>query len=248
MAKPTPLPLGRANPHIMQSRGAEPSIMNFYCTSYSTGFTKPNITNKRGKTKDIPAFSGGEVFIPRSAPQLKKTGFISEGDVYTTKSGEMGVKINSIIIHAVGPVWKGGLSSEAKTLSGLVKKCLIESNKNNCNSIVIPPISTGLFNYPVEDAVEVISKTVLEYVYENPSTTLSKIIFISNEETVVKSWELVLLYIANIYNIKIEKRAQKVQISNDRWLWKDDEGKWLFLINNIKFNKLILRKLESICI
>ena len=77
---------------------------------------------------------------------------------------------------------------------------------------------------------------------------ISKIIFISNEETVVKSWELVLLYIANIYNIKIEKRAQKVQISNDRWLWKDDEGKWLFLINNIKFNKLILRKLESICI
>ena len=77
MAKPTPLPLGRANPHIMQSRGAEPSIMNFYCTSYSTGFTKPNITNNRGKTKDIPAFSGGEVFIPRSAPQLKKTGFIS---------------------------------------------------------------------------------------------------------------------------------------------------------------------------
>ena len=179
---------------------------------------------------------------------IKKTGFLSEGDVYTTKSGEMGVKINSIIIHAVGPVWKGGLSSEAKTLSGLVKKCLIESSKNNCNSIVIPPISTGLFNYPVEDAVEVISKTVLEYVYENPSTTLSKIIFISNEETVVKSWELVLLYIENIYNIKIEKRAQKVQISNDRWLWKDDEGKWLFLINNIKFNKLILRKLESICI
>ena len=77
MAKPTPLPLGRANPHIMQSRGAESHIMNFYCTSYSTTFAKPNIPNNNGKAKDIPAFSGGEVFIPRSAPVYKKTGFIT---------------------------------------------------------------------------------------------------------------------------------------------------------------------------
>ncbi len=77
MAKPTPLPLGRANPHVMQSRGADPYIMNFYSTSYSTGFTKPNIEFAKGKRVDIPAYSGKEVFKPRSAPENKKTGYVA---------------------------------------------------------------------------------------------------------------------------------------------------------------------------
>lgn len=77
MAKPTPLPIGRANPHINQSRGAEPYIMNFYVTSYSTSFTKANIDNNKGRFKDIPAYSGNEEFKPRSAPENKKTGYTS---------------------------------------------------------------------------------------------------------------------------------------------------------------------------
>jgi O-acetyl-ADP-ribose deacetylase (regulator of RNase III) len=160
--------------------------------------------------------------------QIKKYGNLQEGDVFTTKSGEMGAKINSFIIHSAGPIWKGGLSSEDSTLFGLVKKCLNEAKKKNCSSILIPPISTGIFNFPIKDAVEVISRSVIEYINENCLTSLKKIIFISNEEEVVKSWELVLLYLANIHNIKIEKRAQKVQISNDTWFWKDDEGNEIF--------------------
>ena len=77
MAKPTPLPLGRANPHVMQSRGADPYIMNFYSTSYSTGYTKPSISFNKGRSLDIPAYSGKDVFKPRSAPENKKTGYIA---------------------------------------------------------------------------------------------------------------------------------------------------------------------------
>lgn len=88
MAKPTPLPLGRANPHIIQSRGAEPYIMNFYCTSYSTNYTKPSTTHNKGKFKDIPAFSGSEVFKPRSAPDYRGSGFTSNErpQIYYKKS------------------------------------------------------------------------------------------------------------------------------------------------------------------
>lgn len=77
MAKPTPLPLGRPNHHVLQSRGAEPYIMNFYSTSYSTSFTKSNIDNNKGRLKDIPAYTGETVFKPRSAPLEHKTGFTS---------------------------------------------------------------------------------------------------------------------------------------------------------------------------
>ena len=77
MAKPTPLPIGRANPHIMESRGAEPYIMNFYCTNYSTAFTKPNTEFNKGKFKDIPGYTGNPEFKPRSAPLYATSGFTS---------------------------------------------------------------------------------------------------------------------------------------------------------------------------
>jgi protein phosphatase 1 regulatory subunit 32 len=77
MAKPTPLPLGKPSPHVMQSRGAENYLMNFYITSYSTGFTKPNIEVNKSKSNDIPSYTGGEIFKPRSAPEHNKSGFTS---------------------------------------------------------------------------------------------------------------------------------------------------------------------------
>lgn len=75
MAKPTPLPIGRPNPHVTQSRGADPYIMNFYVTNYSTSFIKPNTDNNKGRYKDIPVYSGESTFNPRSAPANPNTGY-----------------------------------------------------------------------------------------------------------------------------------------------------------------------------
>ena len=75
MAKQTPLPMGRADPHVLQSRGADNYIMNFYVTNYSTAFTKPNIDFNKGRKSDIPVYSGNSVFKPRSAPESHSTGY-----------------------------------------------------------------------------------------------------------------------------------------------------------------------------
>ncbi len=77
MAKPTPLPIGRANPHIMQSRGAESYIMNFYSTNYATAFSRPDSEFNKGRAKDLPGFTGNPVFKPRSAPNHTTSGFTS---------------------------------------------------------------------------------------------------------------------------------------------------------------------------
>ena len=75
MAKPSVLPMGRADPHVLQSRGADNYIMNFYVTSYSTSFTKPNIEFNKSLRNDIPVYSGGSLFKPRSAPESHSTGY-----------------------------------------------------------------------------------------------------------------------------------------------------------------------------
>lgn len=75
MAKATPLPVGRAHPHIKESRGAATDIMNFYVTSASSAYTKPSIDSNKSRFKDIPVYSSNQVFIPRSAPEDKRTGY-----------------------------------------------------------------------------------------------------------------------------------------------------------------------------
>lgn len=77
MAKPSPLPVGKPNRHVLQSRGAETNLMNFYCTSYSTGFTKPSVEFNKGRHADIPSYSGKDNFKPRTAPENKRTGYIA---------------------------------------------------------------------------------------------------------------------------------------------------------------------------
>ena len=173
---------------------------------------------------------------------IKENGPLSVGNVFVSKSGDLGVKHNSIIIHAAGPIWKDGVCSESKDLSLVVRNCLNEATNHNCSSIVIPAISTGNFNYPLQDAVKVISEAVVDYILNN-SGCLKKIFLISNEEQDVQKWELVLLYIANVFNIKLCFRAKTNQIPNESWYWKDDHGNWKAFAS--EYNTLIENKFKD---
>ena len=154
---------------------------------------------------------------------IRENSLLFEGSVFVTKSGDLGVKSNSIIIHAAGPIWKEGNFYEAQTLCQVVFNSLREANNHNCTSIVIPAISTDV--YHANEAVDILTKTVIDFIFAN-KTSLKKIIFISKEESIVKKWELVLLDISNTINIKIESRALKNQNVNEMWYWKDHEGSW----------------------
>ena len=104
-----------------------------------------------------------------------------------SRCGWLGLKETAIIIHAAGPEWKGGRWKEAEDLKKVVEGCLIEANKHNCKSIVIPAISTGIFNYDMDKASEIISTTVINYDYTN-NNDLRDIIFIDTDKEKVEKW------------------------------------------------------------
>lgn len=60
------------------------------------------------------------------------------------------------IIHAVGPRWRGGRNHEEITLLNCVNNVFEEAKNQRLQSIAIPPLSTGIFGYPLPEAVATI--------------------------------------------------------------------------------------------
>jgi O-acetyl-ADP-ribose deacetylase (regulator of RNase III) len=66
------------------------------------------------------------------------------------------------VIHAVGPVWRGGDAGEAELLAGCYRASLALCEAHKLGSIAFPAISTGIYGYPLEAATAIAVRTVLE--------------------------------------------------------------------------------------
>jgi O-acetyl-ADP-ribose deacetylase (regulator of RNase III) len=61
----------------------------------------------------------------------------------------------SFVIHAVGPVWRGGNEGEAELLASAYHSSMQLAVENGVRSIAFPAISTGIYGYPLEEATRV---------------------------------------------------------------------------------------------
>lgn len=74
------------------------------------------------------------------------------------------------LIHAVGPVWKGGTEGEEAALADCYRAALSLAEINACASIAFPAISTGIYGFPPERAAPIAvhavrtSEAVIEHV------------------------------------------------------------------------------------
>lgn len=58
------------------------------------------------------------------------------------------------IIHAVGPVWRGGDHNEARLLASAYRESLRLAETAGAQSIAFPAISTGIYGYRREEAAQ----------------------------------------------------------------------------------------------
>jgi len=59
------------------------------------------------------------------------------------------------VVHTVGPVWQGGGRGEAKLLESCYRNSLTLALEQGARSIAFPAISTGVYGYPKDQAVEI---------------------------------------------------------------------------------------------
>ncbi|HVX98358.1 MAG TPA: O-acetyl-ADP-ribose deacetylase [Pseudorhodoplanes sp.] len=65
------------------------------------------------------------------------------------------------VIHAVGPVWRGGGGGEDTLLASCYRACLSLASAHGLASIAFPAISTGIYAFPADRAARIAVGTVV---------------------------------------------------------------------------------------
>jgi O-acetyl-ADP-ribose deacetylase (regulator of RNase III) len=91
-------------------------------------------------------------------------GLCPVGQAVITKGYNLAAKY---IIHAVGPVWNGGSQGEDKLLLNAYQSSLKLAKEYHLNSIAFPLISSGIYGYPKEEALQIAISAISEFLLHN---------------------------------------------------------------------------------
>ncbi|QSR88141.1 O-acetyl-ADP-ribose deacetylase [Methylacidiphilum caldifontis] len=97
---------------------------------------------------------------PRLAEACAKLNGCPTGQAKVTPGFDMQAKW---IIHAVGPVWKGGQAKEKELLASCYNQALLRAIEVDAHSVAFPAISTGVYGFPPEKAAKIAWKVVCEF-------------------------------------------------------------------------------------
>ena len=91
------------------------------------------------------------------------------------------------IIHTVGPIWRGGSSNEAQLLHDAYTNSLMLALQNKCESIAFPLISSGIYGYPKDQALQIAVAAIGEFLLSHDMLVY---LVVYDEETYILSKKL----------------------------------------------------------
>jgi O-acetyl-ADP-ribose deacetylase len=89
---------------------------------------------------------------PEILAESRTLGGCATGDAKPTTAGQLPARW---VIHAVGPVWRGGGQREAEQLASAHRRALEVARDLGAHTIALPAISCGIYGYPPELAAPV---------------------------------------------------------------------------------------------
>ena len=94
------------------------------------------------------------------------------------------------VVHAVGPIWRGGGAGEPALLDSAYRTALRVADEAGARTIAFPAISAGIYGYPLEDAARVGVRAVRESLVE--AVTLRKATFVLFSERAFAAFDAAL--------------------------------------------------------
>ena len=89
---------------------------------------------------------------------------IETGQAVITSAFNLPAKM---IIHTAGPIYKDGHQNEAYLLEESYLNSLNLAYKNHCQSIAFPLISSGIYGYPTQEALEIATKSIQTFLLDH---------------------------------------------------------------------------------
>jgi O-acetyl-ADP-ribose deacetylase (regulator of RNase III) len=84
---------------------------------------------------------------PEILAESRELGGCATGDAKPTTAGNLPARW---VIHAVGPVWRGGESGEPELLASAHRRSLEVARELGARTVAFPAISCGIYGYPPE--------------------------------------------------------------------------------------------------
>jgi len=103
---------------------------------------------------------------PRLLEECRTLGGAATGEAKITKGYNLPARY---VIHAVGPVWKGGGHREDELLAACYRNSLWLAAAHGIGTIAFPAISTGAYGFPLERATRLALCEVTAFLDGHPS-------------------------------------------------------------------------------
>ena len=109
---------------------------------------------------------------PELLAECRTLGGCATGAVRLTRGYRLPARF---VIHAVGPVWRGGTHGEPELLAACYRNALKVAAERALASVAFPAISCGVYGYPLEAAVAIAVREVVAGARATPS--LERVVF-----------------------------------------------------------------------
>jgi len=109
--------------------------------------------------------AGGPAILEECIAIRAARGECPVGEAVLTGGGHLPARY---VIHAVGPVWRGGHQGEPELLASCYRNALRIASELGLRTIAFPSISTGIYGYPVSLAATKALATVASFLSSEP--------------------------------------------------------------------------------
>jgi O-acetyl-ADP-ribose deacetylase (regulator of RNase III) len=100
---------------------------------------------------------GGPAVMADLERRYGRDRFCPTGSAVVSDAGNLPA---SWVIHAVGPIWRGGAAGEPEFLASAYRTSLRLAAEHGARTMSLPALSCGIYGYPVDEAARIAIDTV----------------------------------------------------------------------------------------